>query len=179
MGAISGIVSLEPGRPIERAIVQRMIDSMRHRGPDRAGVWVGDGVGLAHRGLELEHEAGGTQPLTSTDGALAITFSGELFNRLALRGDLEAAGVKCSVGSDADLVLRSYERYGESCVDAFNGQFAFAIWDHRKRSVFLARDAVGICPLHYATAGGALVFASEAKAFWRIRTSLPRATTRR
>lgn len=126
-------------------------------------MWIDGVVGFAHRALKAENDAGGRQPLRNSSGTITAIFTGQIFNRTELRRQLEAAGAVLAIGSDAEVLLRSYEARGERCVDRLNGQYAFAIWDARTNTVLLARDALGICPLHYAIVDGDLIFSSEAK----------------
>lgn len=163
MGAICGIFSFARERPVDQAALQRMSDAQVHRGPDHAGFWIDKTIGLAQRQLGLDGDSQRPEPLTSRASSTAIAFSGRLFNRREIRETLAASGVNLPAGSDAELALRMYERLGENCLSRFNGQFSFAVWDGRARSLFLARDALGICPLHYAFADGELLFSSEAK----------------
>ena len=174
MGAISGIFSFAAKRPVDPTVLERMSNTMHHRGPDGSGVWVDGIVGFAHRVLKIESEAGARQPLTNPSGTITVTFTGQIFNRRDLRRELEANGAALTNGYDSEVLLSSYEMHGERCVDLLRGQFAFAVWDARTDTLLLARDALGICPLHYAIVGGDLIFSSEAKgilAHPNVRTS--------
>jgi asparagine synthase (glutamine-hydrolysing) len=127
-------------------------------------VFIGPGIALGNRRLSIVDRAHGQQPMANDEGTIHITYNGELFNFMELRRHLEGRGVSFRTASDTEVVLRAYEADGEACLDRFNGQFAFAIWDARRGALFLARDRLGIAPLHYTSAGGRFVFASEAKA---------------
>jgi asparagine synthase (glutamine-hydrolysing) len=140
-----------------------MIEMVRHRGPDEHGVFVDREAGLAHARLSIIDLAGGQQPMVTQDGALAITFNGEIFNYLELRDELLAAGHRFATSSDTEVVLECYAEKGTECVHDFNGQWALAIWDARRRELFLSRDRMGIRPLYYTVTNGTLVFASEIK----------------
>lgn len=131
-------------------------------------------VGLAHRRLSIIDLASGQQPMSNDDGSLWITYNGEIFNYLELRKELEARGHRFRTKSDTEVILRSYEEYGDSCVDRFNGQWAFAIWDSRKARLFLSRDRLGVRPLFFTVADGNFIFASEIKAIFCHR-AVPRA----
>ena len=131
-------------------------------------------VGLAHRRLSIIDLAGGQQPMSNEDGSLWTTYNGEIFNYLELRKDLEARGHRFRTKSDTEVILHAYEEYGDSCVDRFNGQWAFAIWDARKARLFLSRDRLGVRPLFFTIADGHFIFASEIKAIFCHR-AVPRA----
>jgi asparagine synthase (glutamine-hydrolysing) len=151
------------GEPADRQLLERMIGAIRHRGPDDEGVFTSGFVGLAHARLSIIDVAGGHQPMSNDDGSLWITFNGEIFNYLELREDLQKRGHRFVTRSDTEVLLRAYEEHGERCVDALNGQWAFAIWDNRSRSLFMSRDRLGVRPLHYTTVGDSFLFASEVK----------------
>jgi asparagine synthase (glutamine-hydrolysing) len=139
---------------------QRLI----HRGPDEAGLYVEDLVGLAMRRLRVIDLEGGAQPITNEDGTCRIVYNGEVYNYRELREGLLKRGHRFASESDTETILHLYEEYGERCVDHLNGMFAFAIHDSRDDSVFIARDRIGIKPLYYAETPGGLVFGSEIKA---------------
>jgi asparagine synthase (glutamine-hydrolysing) len=146
-----------------------MNGTMRHRGPDDAGVHVDIGermaVGLGHSRLSIiDLSAAGHQPMTNEDGTLWLTYNGEIYNHSDLRQELVARGHRYRSQTDSETILHAYEEWGDRCVDRFRGMFAFAIWDRRHNRVLLARDRLGVKPLYYAIIGRALVFASEIKA---------------
>ncbi len=170
MCGLAGIVGLrDAAQPASRAILARMIEALHHRGPDASGVWVDPAgtAGLAHARLSIIDLAGGAQPMATRDAGLHIVFNGEIFNYLELRATLVARGVRFETDSDTEVILRMYEAWGDACVEHFNGDWAFAIWDARRRRLFLSRDRVGVRPLFHAEAGGQFLFASEAKALLR------------
>jgi len=142
-----------------------MIAEIGHRGPDATGIHVepGGAAGLAHARLSIIDLATGDQPMASADGSVWIVFNGEIFNYLELRAELERTGRTFATQSDTEVILQMYEVYGESCVERFNGDWAFAIWDRRESKLFLSRDRVGVRPLYYAATPRAFVFASEVK----------------
>lgn len=162
MCGICGIFDLN-GEPISRDTLVRMNGAIRHRGPDGDGVLVDREMGMAHRRLSIIDVGGGGQPIGNEDGAVQIVFNGEIYNFVELRDELEAAGHRFRTRSDTEVIVHAYEQWGQDCVKRFNGMFAFALWDSRQRSLFLARDHLGVKPLYYAQIGGALVFASEIK----------------
>ncbi|HEX2385785.1 MAG TPA: asparagine synthase (glutamine-hydrolyzing), partial [Candidatus Binatia bacterium] len=164
MCGIVGILKLTPHGQIDDARLKRMRDALRHRGPDGAGSWVEGPVGLGHRRLSIVDLAGGHQPMTNEDGSLWITYNGEIYNHAELRPGLEAKGHRYATRSDTETILHLYEEEGERCVEKFQGMFAFAVWDKKRRRLLLARDRLGIKPLYYAINGDELLFASEIKA---------------
>ena len=166
MCGICGVV-LGPGArgTVTRDDVERMRDVIAHRGPDGAGLFIEEGVGLGHRRLSIIDVAHGHQPMASDDGALQLIYNGEVFNHPTLSTDLESAGVRYNTRCDTETVLRLYEREGTAMPRRLRGMYAFAIWNRRTRELFLVRDRFGVKPLYYAhTADGSLYFGSEIKA---------------
>jgi asparagine synthase (glutamine-hydrolysing) len=166
MCGIAGYVNWS-GEPADRLVLDRMLGSIRHRGPDEDGILAAGPVGLAHSRLSIIDIAGGRQPMTNADGSLSITFNGEIFNYLELRADLEARGHRFVTKSDTEVLLHAYEERGERCVDDLNGQWAFAVWDSRRRLLFCSRDRMGVRPLFYSMTAGTFVFGSEIKSLFR------------
>ena len=167
MCGIAGIVRVSGERAIERAVLERMAGVLEHRGPDEAGVWrdeVSGRCGLGHRRLAIIDRAGGQQPLSNEDGSIWICYNGECYNYRQLRGELEAAGHKFRTQSDTEVIVHLYEEYGYNCVEHIRGMFAFAVWDQKRRVLFLGRDRMGQKPLYYAYHQGRFIFASECKA---------------
>ncbi|MFO1156152.1 MAG: hypothetical protein U1E43_04985 [Rhodospirillales bacterium] len=173
MCGIVGTLNLTPAaEPVREAALRQMLAMIRHRGPDQFGIYLGREVGLGNARLSIIDLSTGQQPIANEDGTLWIVFNGEIFNHVELRPELEARGHRFSTHSDTEVILHLYEEYGPACLERLNGQFAFAIWDERKRSLFLARDRLGICPLFYTIASGVLIFASEIKAILADRRSV-------
>lgn len=166
MCGIAGIVETGGRRP-SRRLLEAMIEAIRHRGPDETGLQIEDEVGFAHARLSILDPIGGKQPMRLPEASLMATYNGEVFNYLELREQLTRAGRSFRTGSDTEVILHSYAEHGGDCVSAFNGQWAFAIWDGRARELFLSRDRVGIAPVYYTLIDGAFVFASEIKAILR------------
>jgi asparagine synthase (glutamine-hydrolysing) len=168
MCGIVGTLNRTEQHPIYESQIRLMLSSIRHRGPDQFGVYLfqdaHDGIGLGNARLSIIDLGGGQQPISNEDGSIWIVFNGEIFNYVELRPELERLGHSFATDSDTEVIVHLYEEYGPACVDHMNGQFAFAIWDERERSLFLARDRVGIRPLYYTEQDGALLFASEIKA---------------
>lgn len=151
---------MEPGQ------VLRMMGTLRHRGPDESGLYVDDWVGLGHTRLSIVDLACGTQPIHDETGSIWIVYNGEVFNYPELRADLAARGHRFYTTSDTEVIVHLYQDNGADCVRQLNGQFAMAIWDGNRRELFLARDRLGIRPLHYTILGDRLVFGSEVKALF-------------
>jgi asparagine synthase (glutamine-hydrolysing) len=153
--------SLDHERSLE--LVHRMCDAIRHRGPDDEGVWVDEGVALGMRRLSIIDLATGHQPIHNEDRSLWIVFNGEIYNFLALRRELEAAGHCFYTSSDTEVIIHAYEQWGQGAIERLRGMFGVAIWDKNARTLLIARDRIGIKPMHYATVNGRLYFASELK----------------
>src|SRR5579864_5172818 len=144
-----------------------MCAAMVHRGPDDEGSVHLEGVTLGMRRLSIIDLVGGHQPIHNEDSSVWVVQNGEIYNHLELRDQLIASGHRFVTESDTEVLVHGYEQWGEAVVERLNGMFAFAIFDRPRRAVFLARDRVGIKPLHYAVDGRRLVFASELKALLR------------
>jgi len=153
------------GLRIDRAVFDRMVDSMTHRGPDGRGVWFDAGLALGHRRLAiLDPTPAGKQPMVDAARRLAVTYNGEIYNFRQLRSDLERCGHVFHTNCDTEVLLAAYAEWGTSAIERLNGIFAFALWDGHRRRLWLARDHLGVKPLYYSTQGGVLRFASELKA---------------
>jgi asparagine synthase (glutamine-hydrolysing) len=164
MCAIAGIYHLGTPKPVEPARLNRMLDVMAHRGPDGRGVWTAPGVGLGHLRLSIIDLAGSPQPMASSDGRAMLVFNGEIYNYRELREELKAHGAEFRTDGDSEVILAAWQRWGPDCVNRLHGMFAFAIYDCGTRSLFLARDRLGVKPLFYAPlSDGSLAFASELK----------------
>jgi asparagine synthase (glutamine-hydrolysing) len=165
MCGINGIAfSARSGRRIDAGVLARMRDVITHRGPDDQGIFIDGLIGLGHRRLSIVDVASGHQPMTNEDGTLHITYNGEIYNHADYREQLEARGHIYRTHCDTETILHLYEEHGAACVDHLRGMFAFAIWDQRKRELFIARDRLGVKPLYYAhTDDGSLYFGSEIK----------------
>jgi asparagine synthase (glutamine-hydrolysing) len=162
MCGIAGLVGFDGRRP-DAAMLRQMIRAIAHRGPDAAETFHDDHVGLAHARLSIIDHSGGGQPMSNENGSLWVTFNGEIFNFVELRAELIGLGHKFASQSDTEVILHAYREWGESCVRHFNGQWAFAVWDARERTLFLSRDRLGVRPLFYTWANGQFLFASEVK----------------
>ena len=162
MCGISGVIGLA-----DRDVIMTMTDIQAHRGPDDAGIVVLDdhSVALGHRRLSIiDLSSAGHQPMANADKTLWITFNGEIYNYRDIRKELTARGCRFRSESDTEVLLAAYETWGERCLDRFNGMFAFAIYDCKRKRLFAARDRLGVKPFYYYHKGGLFVFASEIKA---------------
>ena len=173
-----GIVAIHDlaGRPVPSAELERMLQTIRHRGPDADGTWCAvSGIGLGHVRLaviDLAPES--NQPFVAGDGSAVLTYNGEVFNYLELRAELESLGHVFRTRSDTEVLLAAYRQWGEDVCSHLNGMWAFAIYDARKRELFCSRDRFGIKPLYYASTGGRLLIASEVKALLAVAPELAR-----
>jgi asparagine synthase (glutamine-hydrolysing) len=164
MCGITGIIDLRGKRPIDRAVLHRMNESQHHRGPDEGDLHIAPGVGLGHRRLSIIDVATGQQPLFNEDHTVAVVFNGEIYNFQELVPELTALGHVFRTHSDTEVIVHAWEAWGADCVKRFRGMFAFALWDERQQTLFLARDRLGVKPMFYALLpDGQLVFGSELK----------------
>lgn len=152
-------------RRLDQPLLERMTNAIAHRGPDGAGVFIQDGIGLGHRRLSIVDVALGAQPMSVAGGAVQIVYNGEVYNHPSLMPVLQAAGVHYRTHCDTETILHLYERDGRDVPTHLRGMFAFAIWDARSRELLLARDRFGVKPLYYVHhPDGSLYFGSEIKA---------------
>ena len=176
MCGIAGIAALSP---VNRDAVQAMTDLMVHRGPDGEGQWLNaDGrVCFGHRRLaiiDLTDRA--AQPMQDAQGSLSITYNGEIYNYKEIRAELAEAGVRFNTDSDTEVVLESYRKWGDTCLNRFNGMFAFALHDQKAKRILCARDRFGEKPFLFSHSGKFFAFASEYKALAAVdgvRTDIP------
>ena len=165
MCGIAGIFNLD-GATVASESLKGMIRMLAHRGPDDTGFHMQNGVGLAHARLSIIDLAGGQQPMCNEDSSLWITFNGEIFNYLELREELRSKGHRFATRSDTEVILHLYEDKGQDCVQYLNGQWAFAIWDNKRRQLFLSRDRLGVRPLFHTQVNKTFLFGSEIKAIF-------------
>lgn len=163
MCGISGICLRDPDARVNQDVLRRMTAALRHRGPDGDGYLIRGNIGFGNRRLSIIDLPGGDQPIYNEDGTVGVVFNGEIYNYVELMASLIDRGHRFATKSDTEVIVHLYEEYGERCVDHLRGMFAFAIWDSRQRSVFLARDRLGIKPLFYRATDDHLLFASELK----------------
>ncbi len=164
MCGIAGLYYPALAKPVDPARVVLMTDAIAHRGPDGAGVWSAPGVALGHRRLAIIDLEGGVQPMALPDQSAIVVFNGEIYNFGEVRAELEAKGARFLTDSDTEVLLHGWRAWGPRMLDRLNGMFAFALYDAKAKSLFLARDRFGVKPLHYAElSDGAVAFASELK----------------
>ena len=164
MCGITGIFDTRAERPVSHPVLHRMNESQHHRGPDEGSLHLEPGVGLGHRRLSIIDVATGQQPLFNEDGSVAIVFNGEIYNFQELVPALQALGHVFRTHSDTEVIVHAWEAWGEQCLQRLRGMFAFAIWDRSRQTLLLARDRLGVKPMHYAvTDDGWLLFGSELK----------------
>lgn len=166
MCGIAGIYA-RPDANASQELLLTMAGELRHRGPDGTGLYVDRRYGMTNNRLAIVDLAGGDQPLSNEDGRYWVMQNGEIYNYVELQAELEGLGHRFATTSDTEVIAHAYEEWGPGCLDRFNGDFAFAVWDRRERELFLARDRFGVRPLFVAELGGDLTFASEAKAILR------------
>lgn len=164
MCGICGKLNRDRQAPVSPLLLKAMADSIIHRGPDDAGYYMSGPVGFGFRRLSIIDLSTGHQPLANEDETVWIVFNGEIYNYQILRENLEIRGHIFRTRTDTEVIVHLYEEVGEHCVEQLRGMFAFAIWDIRRQTLFLARDRVGIKPLYYYLDDQSLVFASEIKA---------------
>ncbi|MEP7071768.1 MAG: asparagine synthase (glutamine-hydrolyzing) [Verrucomicrobiota bacterium] len=160
MCGIAGFVAGRNGTEREQ-ILRRMCDRMRHRGPDDEGYFSAPGIGLAMRRLSIVDVDCGQQPIANEDGSIQLIFNGEIYNYVELRESLQGRGHIFKTRGDTETLVHLYEEHGVEMLSHLRGMFAFALWDSRRRMLFLARDRLGKKPLNYVLADGALFFSSE------------------
>jgi asparagine synthase (glutamine-hydrolysing) len=164
MCGVAGIFDARGEGRIAAASLASMVSALEHRGPDQKGLYLDRHVGLGHARLSIIDLTSGAQPIHNEDETVWIVLNGEIYNYPELRAGLETKGHRFYTTTDTEVLLHLYEEKGPACVDELNGQFAFAVWDAPRQSLFLARDHFGICPLYYAEHDGSFFFASEVKA---------------
>lgn len=163
MCGIAGILEFAPEAHVEARVLRRMCKIMAHRGPDDEGFFVGGPVGLGMRRLSVVDLSTGHQPICNEDGSVWIVFNGEIYNHSSLRKQLITRGHRYQTRSDTETIVHLYEEYGKECVRHLRGMFAFAVWDARSETFFLARDRLGIKPLYYRLDAQRFIFGSEIK----------------
>ena len=172
MCGITGIFDTRGTRAVDASVLQRMNDAQHHRGPDEGSRHVEPGLGFGHRRLSIIDIATGQQPLFNEDGSVVVVFNGEIYNYRELIPELQAAGHVFHTKSDTECIVHAWEQWGEDCVQHFRGMFAFVLWDRNRQTLFMARDRLGVKPLHYAVlADGTLLFGSELKSLLAYRGS--------
>jgi asparagine synthase (glutamine-hydrolysing) len=169
MCGIAGIYHFNsPDKSINEDHLKKMLSVIWYRGPDENGMYVGKNIGLGSVRLSIIDLSSGQQPISIRNNRYRIVYNGELFNYIELRKDLEKLGCEFFTNADTEVVVQAYAQYGTGCLKKFNGQYAIAIWDFKEKSLFLARDRVGIRPLFYSKLNGTFAFCSEIKGLFQI-----------
>jgi len=164
MCGVVGTINID-GQPVSKEVVKSMTDIISHRGPDGEGQWVDGNIGLGHRRLSIiDLSTSADQPMISHDNNYVISYNGEIYNFKEIRSELQALGHKFFSESDTEVVLNAMIQWGDDAINRFNGMFAFALWDRKRKILTLARDRYGIKPLYYSKQGSIFSFASEHKA---------------
>ncbi|MCI0513664.1 asparagine synthase (glutamine-hydrolyzing) [candidate division KSB1 bacterium] len=163
MCGICGKINRDPEQPVDKRLLERMCDVIRHRGPDDAGYFLQQNVGLGMRRLSIIDLAQGHQPIFNEDGTLVVILNGEIYNFPDLRAELLKKGHQFKTKSDTEVILHLYEEYGEDCVHQLRGMFGFALYDIRQNRLMVARDRLGIKPIYYALDHEKFLFGSELK----------------
>ena len=174
MCGIAGIFGITDTPSFVKNSLEKMIFPVTHRGPDGYGFFQNKDVGLAHARLSIIDLEGGWQPIHNEDKTLWIVFNGEIFNYKELRAELEKNGHKFYTNSDTEVIIHLYEEKREKCIEGLNGQFGIAIYDSKEKSLFLARDRMGIRPLFYTFHKSKFYFASEIKSIFAVSNDMPR-----
>ena len=168
-----GILGIIDRRGVDEGLLKEMRDAIAHRGPDASGIWLSPDrtVGLAHRRLSIiDLSDAGKQPMSDREGTIRITFNGEIYNFQEIRDRLESKGYLFKNQTDTEVIINAYKEWGFECLTAFNGMFAFAIYDEKKKIIFLARDRAGKKPLYYTVGVGKFAFASEIKSLLKDKS---------
>ena len=169
MCGFAGLLRWDGLAPSDVPAVSRGAATLAHRGPDSDGFYNDSHIALGFRRLKIiDLSATGEQPMANEDGSLRVVFNGEIYNHRELRPDLEARGHVFRSTCDTEVLLHLFEEEGEAMLKKLRGMFAFAIWDARKRALFLARDPLGVKPLYFAEFNGAFAFGSEPKALFAM-----------
>jgi asparagine synthase (glutamine-hydrolysing) len=164
MCGICGKLNFDNEEPVSSDLLKRMMEVLRHRGPDGEGDYLSGPIGLGHRRLSIIDLSTGDQPMSNEDGSVWVVYNGEIYNFHELRSRLQTRGHTFKSAADTEVIVHLYEEMGVDCVGSLRGMFAFALWDERQKVLLLARDRVGIKPLYYINNGRSLLFSSEIKA---------------
>jgi len=170
MCGIVGKLNLKYDAPVNPALIQQMMESMNHRGPDGEGKYVKGPIGLGHKRLTIIDLNTGSQPITNEDKTVWIVFNGEIYNYLTLREELQYKGHRFTTATDTEVIVHLYEEYGTDCLSRLRGMFAFAIWNENNQELFIARDRLGIKPLYYTCYNSNFLFGSEIKCLLADKT---------
>ena len=156
-----GIVGFTNKVADAESVIEKMMDRIRHRGPDASGKYVDEGIALGHRRLSIiDISSQGDQPIFNEDKSLVLIFNGEIYNYLDIRAELVKAGHVFTTNTDSEVLIHGYEQYGTKLLGKLRGMFSFVIWDKNKQELFGARDFFGIKPMYYALMGESFMFVS-------------------
>ena len=168
MCGITGMLHFDKQRNIDPKKLKNATDIISYRGPDGDGFHINGNIGLGHRRLSIIDLTGGHQPMYNQDENIVIVFNGEIYNYIELRDELKSLGHTFSTNSDTEVIIKAYEEWGVACQLKFNGMWAFAIWDNKKKSLFVSRDRIGEKPIHYAIWDNTFFFGSEIKSIHEL-----------
>ena len=163
MCGIAGIFHFDSSRKVENSSLRRMTDCLAHRGPDGEGFFITDNIGLGHRRLSIIDLSTGSQPMFNDDKTISVILNGEIYNYIELREELKNFGYTFRTASDTEVIIRAYEKWGADCQNRLNGMWAFALWDDKKKQLFISRDRIGEKPLFYSVQENTFIFGSEIK----------------
>ena len=168
MCGITGILHFNKERNIDPLRLKKATDIINYRGPDGDGFYIHDNIGLGHRRLSIIDLSSGNQPMYSSDGNIVIVFNGEIYNYIELKEELMLCGHIFRTSSDTEVIINAYKQWGVDCQLKFNGMWAFALWDIKKKSLFVSRDRIGEKPVHYAIWDNTFFFGSEIKSIHEL-----------
>ncbi|MFA6382293.1 MAG: asparagine synthase (glutamine-hydrolyzing) [Candidatus Buchananbacteria bacterium] len=164
MCGITGYLNLNGQNKFNSGHLETMLKTIEYRGPNDKGVFADNLVGLGHRRLSIiDLSSAGHQPMFSDDKSLVIIFNGEIYNYLEIKEELKHSGCNFSTGTDTEVILAAYQKWGENCVEKFNGMWAFVIWDLKEKKLFASRDRFGVKPFYYQLDQNYFLFGSEIK----------------
>jgi asparagine synthase (glutamine-hydrolysing) len=166
MCGISGYFHFDDSRSVNQELLKKMTDCISHRGPDSEGFYLKNNVALGHRRLSIIDLNTGNQPMYSDDGKKVLVFNGEIYNYIELRDELVQLGCTFKTNSDTEVIIKSYEQWGNDCQNKFNGMWAFALWNETAQELFLSRDRIGEKPLNYCVYNNTVIFGSEIKSIF-------------
>jgi asparagine synthase (glutamine-hydrolysing) len=166
MCGIAGFFHFDRDRKADLSVLKSMADSLSHRGPDEEGFYINNSIALGHRRLSIIDLQTGDQPMFNEDMSIVIVFNGEIYNYIELREELKDLGHEFRTTSDTEVIIKAYQQWGPDCQNKFNGMWAFALWDDKKKQLFLSRDRIGEKPLFYSIFENTLVFGSEIKSLF-------------
>lgn len=170
MCGICGIYYFDRNKEVSHSVLKKMNDKLKHRGPDGEGYFIDRNIGFGHRRLKIiDLSDNANQPMFNEDNKICLIYNGEIYNYIELRKELKKAGHIFKTESDTEIIIHAYEEWGHKCLNRFNGMWAFALWDNKKKELFCARDRFGIKPFYFYTDNEKFIFASEIKSILSSR----------